>query len=108
MLQQGLADFLYTYGHRGVAEIDLGLPRWSDDPSHLLGVLANYLQLTNPALAPDVQFQRSAQEAEAMVAELTRRAARKSRWLALVSCSGLSGKRWHRAGDWRQRRTSSS
>jgi len=82
-LQQGLAGFLRTYGHRGVAEIDLGLPRWSEDPSHLLGALANYLQLTDPALAPDVQFQHSAQEAEAMVAELTRRAARKSRWLGM-------------------------
>ncbi|MGZ3581117.1 MAG: PEP/pyruvate-binding domain-containing protein [Ktedonobacterales bacterium] len=82
-LQQGLAQFLRTYGHRGVAEIDLGLPRWSEDPTHLLGVLANYLHVTDPALAPDTQFQRSAQEAEAMVAELTRRAARKSRWLGI-------------------------
>jgi hypothetical protein len=31
-LQQGLAEFLARYGHRGVAEIDLGLPRWSEDP----------------------------------------------------------------------------
>ncbi len=78
-LQQGLAEFLYHYGHRGVAEIDLGLPRWSEDPTHILGVLANYLQLNDPALAPDVQFQRGAQEAKAMVTELTRRASRKGR-----------------------------
>ncbi|MFL5691434.1 MAG: PEP-utilizing enzyme, partial [Ktedonobacteraceae bacterium] len=79
-MQQALADFLRTYGHRGVAEIDLGLPRWSEDPTYLLGVLANYLQLTNPDAAPDVQFQRGEREAEAMVAELTRRA-RKRSWL---------------------------
>ncbi len=79
ILQQELAEFLRAYGHRGVAEIDLGLPRWSEDPTHILGVLANYLQLQDPALAPDVQFRRGAQEAEAMVAELTGRAARKSR-----------------------------
>ncbi len=79
-LQQELADFLRTYGHRGVAEIDLGLPRWSEDAAYLLGVLANYLQLTNPDAAPDVQFQRGAREAEAMVAELTRRT-RKRGWL---------------------------
>lgn len=78
LLQQGLTDFLRTYGHRGIAEIDLGLPRWSEDPTHILGVLANYLQLTNPELAPDVQFRRGAQQAEAMVHELTRRAMRKS------------------------------
>jgi pyruvate,water dikinase len=79
-LQRGLAGFLQTYGHRGIAEIDLGLPRWREDPTHLLGVLANYLERTNPELAPDVQFQHGAEAAEAMVVELTRRAARKG-WL---------------------------
>jgi rifampicin phosphotransferase len=83
-LQQGLAEFLYHYGHRSVAEIDLGLPRWREDPAHILGVLANYLQLTDPALAPDAQFRRGAQEAEAMVADLTRRAARKDRLRGLL------------------------
>ncbi|MFL5591138.1 MAG: PEP/pyruvate-binding domain-containing protein, partial [Ktedonobacteraceae bacterium] len=78
-LQQELAGFLRTYGHRGVAEIDLGLPRWSEDPAYLLGVLANYLQLTNPEAAPDLQFQHGAREAEAMVAELTRRARKRGR-----------------------------
>jgi phosphohistidine swiveling domain-containing protein len=80
LLQRELEGFLHVYGHRGVAEIDLGLPRWSEDPTHILGVLANYLQLKNPDLAPDVQFRRGAQEAEAMVAELIRRAHRKG-WL---------------------------
>jgi rifampicin phosphotransferase len=79
ILQQGLADFLYHYGHRGVAEIDVGLPRWREDPTHILGVLANYLQLNDPTLAPDAQFRRGAQEAEAMVADLTQRATRKGR-----------------------------
>ncbi len=80
LLQRELEGFLYVYGHRGVAEIDLGLPRWSEDPTHILGVLANYLQLKNPDLAPDVQFRRGAQDAEAMVAELIQRARRKG-WL---------------------------
>jgi pyruvate,water dikinase len=79
MLQTGLAGFLRLYGHRGVAEIDLGLPRWSEDPTYIFGVLANYLRLENPEMPPDVQFHRGAQEAEEMVAELTRRAARKGR-----------------------------
>lgn len=78
-LQAGLADFLRTYGHRGVAEIDLGLPRWSEDPTYILGVLANYLRLDDPDLAPDVQFRRAAREAEEMMADLTRRATRKGR-----------------------------
>jgi pyruvate,water dikinase len=29
VLQAGLADFLARYGHRAVAENDVGLPRWS-------------------------------------------------------------------------------
>ena len=84
LLQQELSEFLRAYGHRGVAEIDLGLPRWSEDPTHILGVLANYLQLQDPTMAPDVQFRRGAQEAEAMVADLTRRAARKGRLRGLL------------------------
>jgi pyruvate,water dikinase len=78
-LQAGLADFLRVYGHRGVAEIDLGLPHWSEDPTYILGVLANYLRLDDPELAPDVQFRRAERQAREMVAELTRRAARKGR-----------------------------
>ena len=78
-LQNGLANFLRSYGHRGVAEIDLGLPRWSEDPAYILGVLVNYLRLDDPNVAPDVQFRRGAREAEEMVSDLTRRAARKGR-----------------------------
>ncbi len=84
LLQQELSEFLRAYGHRGVAEIDVGLPRWSEDPTHILGVLANYLQLQDPTMAPDVQFRRGAQEAEAMVADLTRRATRKGRLRGLL------------------------
>ena len=78
-LQAGLEDFMRLYGHRGVAEIDLGLPRWSEDPTYILGVLANYLRLDDPQAAPDIQFGRATREAEEMVAELTRRARRKGR-----------------------------
>jgi pyruvate,water dikinase len=73
-LQHALAQFLATYGHRSVNELDMGMPRWSEDPTYLFGVLASYLQLRDVAQAPDRQFQRAAQEAEAMLAELTRRA----------------------------------
>ena len=60
VVQAGLAGFLERYGHRAVAEIDVGMPRWSDDPTHILGVLANYLRLDDPALAPDRQFSKAA------------------------------------------------
>ncbi|HEY3080667.1 MAG TPA: PEP/pyruvate-binding domain-containing protein [Chloroflexota bacterium] len=77
-LQGGLSAFLAAYGHRGVAEIDLGLPRWSDEPDHLLGMLANYL--SGGGHGGDVQFRAAAQQARAMARELARRAARRGWW----------------------------
>ncbi|WP_306912640.1 PEP/pyruvate-binding domain-containing protein [Arthrobacter sp. B3I9] len=79
VVQSGLAGFLEQYGHRAVAEIDLGMPRWSDDPSHILGVLANYLRLDDPALAPDRQFSKAALEAEEQAERLAAAAAEQSR-----------------------------
>jgi pyruvate,water dikinase len=78
-VQNGLAEFLSRYGHRAVAEIDVGLPRWSDDPTHILGVLANYQRLEDPALAPDAVFARGAAEAEATIETLVARSRRRSR-----------------------------
>lgn len=80
--QRGLAAFLARYGHRAVAEIDVGMPRWSDDPAHVLGVLANYLRLDTAELAPDAVFARGASEAEAMIETLAGRAQRRGRWRA--------------------------
>ncbi|GAA2860598.1 phosphoenolpyruvate synthase [Streptosporangium fragile] len=74
VVQRGLAGFLDVYGVRAVAEIDLGLPRWSEDPTHIIGVLANYLRLEDPALAPDVLFARGAAEATMMIRTLSARA----------------------------------
>lgn len=77
--QQGLDAFLERYGHRAVAEIDVGMPRWRDDPTHILGVLANYLRLEDPSLAPDRQFRRAEDEAEAQIARLVAEARSRGR-----------------------------
>jgi len=79
VVQQGLAGFLERYGHRAVAEIDVGMPRWREDPSHLLGVLANYLRLPADAADPSSDFRRGADAAEAMIATLEGRARQRSR-----------------------------
>jgi pyruvate,water dikinase len=79
VVQRGLEEFLDRYGHRAVAEIDVGLPRWAEDPTHIIGVLANYLGLDDPDRAPDVLFARGAAQAEAMVTTLTARARRRGR-----------------------------
>jgi pyruvate,water dikinase len=78
-LQRGLAGFLAAHGHRAVAEIDLGLPRWSEDPAHVLAVLAAYLRQADEERSPELAFRRAEREAEELVAELGRRAERRGR-----------------------------
>src|SRR5881409_1704061 len=73
LLQRELAAFLARYGHRAIAEIDLGLHRWSEDPAHLLGAIANYQRLEAAAVAPDAQFARGAREADAAIETLVSR-----------------------------------
>ncbi len=70
--QTAVADFLRQYGMRGVGEIDLGRPRWREDPAQIMHVLGSYLQIEDPALAPDAVFRRSRQEAEERIIELER------------------------------------
>ncbi|HEY9077664.1 MAG TPA: PEP/pyruvate-binding domain-containing protein [Anaerolineaceae bacterium] len=62
--QAAIRNFLDQYGGRGLAEIDLGRIRWSEDPLHVIQVIGSYMQITNPEMAPDVVFQRSAQTAQ--------------------------------------------
>jgi rifampicin phosphotransferase len=89
VLHAGLVRFLERFGHRAVAEIDVGMPRWSDDPTHILGVLANYLRLADPAMAPDVQFSRAAAEAEAEVERLVAEARSRGRVRGLLVGAAL-------------------
>jgi pyruvate,water dikinase len=77
-VRQAIGEFLSTYGHRGVAEIDVGMPRWSDDPTHIFGVLANYLRLDNAEQAPEALFAQGAAAAEAMIETLVSRARKRS------------------------------
>jgi pyruvate,water dikinase len=79
LLQRGLEEFLAQHGHRAVAEIDVGMPRWSDDPTHIVGVLANYLRLQDPDLAPDAQFAWGARAADAAATRVASRVRRRSR-----------------------------
>ncbi|MCE3550076.1 phosphoenolpyruvate synthase [Pseudonocardia sp. RS11V-5] len=73
VLAEGLRDFLARYGHRAVAEIDLGVPRWREDPSYLLGVLAGYLR-ADPDRTPDRVFAAAAAEARRTTEVLAARA----------------------------------
>ncbi|MBB4914733.1 PEP/pyruvate-binding domain-containing protein [Streptosporangium saharense] len=73
-VQRGLREFLAVYGVRAVAEIDLGVARWSEDPTHVIGVLTNYLRLDDRSQAPDAVFARGAAEATRMIRTLAARA----------------------------------
>jgi phosphohistidine swiveling domain-containing protein len=88
-LQADLVQFLATYGYRGVGEIDLGVPRWSDDPTHVLAILATYAGQPDDERAPDAQFRRARADAEAMVKELSRRAATRGRIRGVVVRAAL-------------------
>jgi len=81
-VQRALDEFLQAYGMRGMAEIDIGRPRWRDDPTPILQTLLGYLQLEDPLLAPDVLFQQRVEQAERLAREYVVRA-RKMRfgWL---------------------------
>jgi pyruvate,water dikinase len=99
VLQRGLPKFLVVYGHRSVNELDLGAPRWSEDPAYLFTLLASYAALHDSRRAPAAQYERVTAEAEAMVGELIGRARRQSRlrgWLVrffLTRARLLSGLR---------------
>ncbi|MEV4099747.1 PEP/pyruvate-binding domain-containing protein [Nonomuraea sp. NPDC049649] len=83
--QREIEAFLEVYGHRGVAEIDLGVPRWSEEPGHILGALANYLRMDPDAdLAPAAQFARGEEAARRAVAEAVAAARRRGRVRAAV------------------------
>lgn len=73
----GIADFLDAYGHRGVAEVDLGVPRWAEDPTPVFAAIANYLRITDPQQGPDQRFRRAAVTAETTLEELVGRARRR-------------------------------
>lgn len=89
VLQDGLGAFLIKFGHRSVAEIDCGMPRWSDDPSHLLGVMKNYLRLGDDDRSPSAQFADGNEQAEAMVTSLVARMRGRSRIGARVVAIAL-------------------
>jgi pyruvate,water dikinase len=75
-----------------VAEIDLGVARWREDPAHLLGSVANYLALREtPGAAPPVeQFRRGSREAEETVRILGERAERAGEWRGTLVRFALS------------------
>lgn len=84
-VQDGVAGFLKEYGFRAIAEIDLGVSRWSESPAHVFTMLANCLRSADPEQAADRRFARAAAEAEAKINELVERIPRRRRVSAWVA-----------------------
>lgn len=68
-------EFLARYGHRAVREIDTGMDRWTDDPTHVLDVLRTFLSHGEEADA-EAHFQRGVEEATRAKAEIVKRVRR--------------------------------
>ncbi|MDW8269954.1 MAG: PEP/pyruvate-binding domain-containing protein, partial [Anaerolineae bacterium] len=69
-LQTTVAAFLAHYGARGLVEIDIGRPRWREDPRPVFQNLQNYLRITDPAAAPDLVFAHGAEAAAIAITRL--------------------------------------
>lgn len=86
----GVKAFLEDYGHRAVREIDVGMPRWSDDPTHVLNVLRTYLTHPEDADA-EAHFRKGMDEADraaqALVARVRERKGLLRAWLARLLLS---------------------
>jgi phosphohistidine swiveling domain-containing protein len=68
--QTAIHDFLQHYSMRGVGEIDIGRPRWGEDPTSVIQSLQSYLRINDPERAPDQVFARGAASAEEAVETL--------------------------------------
>jgi pyruvate,water dikinase len=64
MAQAAVDQFMQSYGMRGVGEIDMGRPRWQENPTSLFQALTSYLSIEEGDHSPDVVFERGAVEAE--------------------------------------------
>ncbi len=61
--QEAIAGFMDRYGMRGVGEIDLGRPRWREEPTSLFQSIKSYLAMPDGDKAPDEVFKRGRQAA---------------------------------------------
>jgi phosphohistidine swiveling domain-containing protein len=68
--QGAIGLFMDKYGGRGLAEIDLGRPRWREEPTHIMQVLGSYMQIEDVSQSPNAVFRRGALRAGEAVEEL--------------------------------------
>ncbi len=68
--EESVSEFLASYGSRGVAEIDVGGPRWSEDTTSIWDSIASYLAIDDFSQWPQARYQRGVAQAEAAIEKL--------------------------------------
>lgn len=68
--QRELQSFLDHYGMRGLGEIDIGRPRWRENPTQIIQTIQSYLKIEDDTNAPDAVFRRGAVQAQAALETL--------------------------------------
>ena len=68
--QREIGAFLDAYGIRGVGEIDLGRPRWRDDPTGAIVSLQAYVGLPDDAAGPAAEYAEGKEVARAATERL--------------------------------------
>jgi pyruvate,water dikinase len=68
--QHAVDAFLQRYGMRGVAEIDMGRPRWRENPVQVMQTLQSYLRIKDDAQAPVAVFRRGEEAARRVIGDL--------------------------------------
>lgn len=67
-----IRNFLLKYGHRGIEEIDIGLPRWNEDASYVVDLIRSYIE--QKAYQEGIErFHRDRVEAERAISNITSR-----------------------------------
>lgn len=68
--QGAMSRFLQKYGARGLGEIDLGRPRWRENPAQVFEMLSGYLKIKDEDQAPDRVFERGAALAQKSIDQM--------------------------------------
>ena len=63
---------LKKYGHRSVSEIDVGIPRWNEDPGYLTGLIKSYIEHKTYRQGVE-KFYREQEEAEKAIENIVSR-----------------------------------
>jgi pyruvate,water dikinase len=87
--QKAIAQFLGTYGMRGIGEIDLGRQRWRENPESLFQALKSYLQI-DPANSPEAIFQRGEEKARQSQEQLVEALKKTGNWFKAQIIYGMT------------------